>query len=117
MNWYLTKLVFRIVCGAGEHIPQFDEQLRLITAYDEKEAFDKAFHLGKQEEDSFINSRNEIVQWLFINISEMKSLGSLSDGLELYSRIEEKDSAAHFINCVNRKAEKLRNELPTHYKL
>ncbi|RYY10197.1 MAG: DUF4288 domain-containing protein, partial [Chitinophagaceae bacterium] len=27
MNWYLAKLIFRIVCGQGNHTPQFDEQL------------------------------------------------------------------------------------------
>jgi len=27
MNWYLAKLVFRIICGDGDHTPQFDEQL------------------------------------------------------------------------------------------
>ncbi|MEP7129294.1 MAG: DUF4288 domain-containing protein, partial [Chitinophagales bacterium] len=29
MNWYLAKIVFRIICGDGLHQPQFDEQLRL----------------------------------------------------------------------------------------
>ena len=36
MNWFLAKIVYRIVCGKGEHTPQFDEQLRLIGAEDEE---------------------------------------------------------------------------------
>ena len=30
MKWYLAKIVYRIICGEGNHTPQFDEQLRLI---------------------------------------------------------------------------------------
>ncbi|HEV3251858.1 MAG TPA: DUF4288 domain-containing protein, partial [Puia sp.] len=45
MNWYLAKIVFRIICGEGQHIPQFDEQLRLIEAGNEVEAFEKATNI------------------------------------------------------------------------
>jgi len=41
MNWYLAKMVFRIVCGDGNHTAQFDEQLRLISAGSKEEAFHK----------------------------------------------------------------------------
>ena len=30
MNWYLAKIVYRIICGDGNHTAQFDEQLRLV---------------------------------------------------------------------------------------
>lgn len=63
MNWYLAKLVFRIICGDGDHTPQFDEQLRLISANSKEEGFHKAQHMGKQEEESFYNySRQKIMQ-------------------------------------------------------
>ena len=39
MNWYLAKLVFRIICGEGNHAAQFDEQLRLVNAFTKEEAF------------------------------------------------------------------------------
>ncbi|MCF8452420.1 MAG: DUF4288 domain-containing protein [Pedobacter sp.] len=42
MNWYVAKLIFRITCGNGNNQPQFDEQLRLISASGEKEALIKA---------------------------------------------------------------------------
>ncbi len=41
MNWYLSKIVYRIICGQGNHTPQFDEQLRLIQAESTQEAFEK----------------------------------------------------------------------------
>ncbi|MEK7225456.1 MAG: DUF4288 domain-containing protein, partial [Bacteroidota bacterium] len=51
MNWYLAKIVFRIVCGDGNHLAQFDEQLRLIRADKREEALLKAQLLGSREEE------------------------------------------------------------------
>ena len=42
MNWYIAKIVFRIITGDGDHKPQFDEQLRLINANNEEQAFEKS---------------------------------------------------------------------------
>ena len=91
MNWYLAKIVYRIICGNGEHAAQFDEQLRLIHAPTKEDAFYKAQHTGKKEEETFYNLRQELVQWQFINVSELYKIGEMIDGAELYSRIEEKD--------------------------
>ena len=104
MNWYLAKMVFRIICGEGEHTPQFDEQLRLVAANSKDEAFLKAQDMGQQEEETFYNRKEQLVQWQFINISELYRLSELIDGAELYSRIEEKDNADAYIYTVNQKA-------------
>ena len=47
MSWYLTKIVYRIICGQGNHTAQFDEQLRLIEAGSSQEAFEKATEAAK----------------------------------------------------------------------
>src|SRR5205085_8798471 len=107
MNWYIAKIVFRIISGDGDHMPQFDEQLRLINALDEIEAFEKAQQLGLDEEDSFMNHKNELVKWTFINIPELNKLPSLSDGAEIYSKVNEYDNAIRFIDTVNKKAGKI----------
>lgn len=107
MNWYLAKMVFRIVCGEGEHTPQFDEQLRLVAADNKEEAFTKAQELGSVEQETFFNSKEQLVQWQFINVSELYLLSELIDGAELYSRIEETDNAESYIYTVNQKAENI----------
>lgn len=107
MNWYLAKFVFQIVCGDGKHAAQFDEQLRLISASDKKEALSKAQQMGKKEQESFPNLKEQIVQWQFINISELYLISELIDGAELYSRIEEKENAEAYIYMVNQKAENI----------
>jgi hypothetical protein len=107
MNWYLAKFVFRIVCGEGDHSPQFDEQLRLVFASGKEEAFSRAQEMGRKEEEAFYNRKNELVQWQFINICELYLLSELIDGAELYSRIEEKENAEAYIYTVNQKAENI----------
>ena len=107
MQWYLAKIVFRILCGDGDHLAQFDEQLRLIGANSKEEAFTKAQQMGTSEEETFMNRKNQLVQWKFINVSELYKLSELIDGAELYSRIEEKDNAESYIFTVNQKAENI----------
>jgi hypothetical protein len=104
MNWYLTKIVFRIICGDGNHTAQFDEQLRLISAEDKKSAFIKARQIGQCEEEIFLNVKQEPVHWKFINVSEVYKLGELLDGAELFSRIDEKGDADGYIDIINDKA-------------
>ena len=107
MNWYLAKIVYRIICGDGDHTAQFDEQLRLIYASTKEDAFYKAQQTGKKEEEKFYNLKQELVQWQFINVSELYQLSGLIDGAELYSRIEERDNADQYIEVVNQKAENI----------
>ncbi|MFL5772346.1 MAG: DUF4288 domain-containing protein [Flavisolibacter sp.] len=104
MQWYLAKLVYRIICGTGEHSAQFDEQLRLVSASDEEQAFEKAIAFGTAEQETFFNNRQQLVTWKFINVSELYRLSELIDGAELYSRINEVDEADSYITFVNTKA-------------
>jgi hypothetical protein len=110
MKWYLAKLVFRIVCGEGEHTAQFDEQLRLIAASDEDEAFGKAKDMGQCEQDTFYNLKQQLVQWKFVNVPELYHLTELIDGAELYSRINEVDDADAYTIFVHRKAESIQKK-------
>lgn len=110
MNWYLAKIVYRIVCGDGHHVAQFDEQLRLIGATDKHEAFEKAVALGKREEDTFRNHLEQLVQWQFVNVPELYRLNELLDGAEIYSRISEVDDDHAYTSFIHHKAAQLRSE-------
>jgi len=112
MNWYLAKVVYRIICGDGEHTPQFDEQLRLINAFDQDEAFNKASEIGFNEQETFYNEKRQLVRWKFINVSEIHPLNHLIDGAELYSRINEVDDAEAYTELVHHKASYLRERQP-----
>jgi hypothetical protein len=107
MNWYIARIVFQIVCGNGDHTPQFDEQVRMITACSGAEAFNKARQIGLQEEETFYNLKQQLVKWTFINVSEINKLSELADGIEICSRIEEVENAENYIQFVNGKAEQI----------
>lgn len=114
MKWYSAKIVFQIICGDGEHVAQFDEQLRLIAANNEVEAFEKASAIGSKEEESFYNLKQQLVRWQFINVSELYPLNELVDGAELYSRINEVDDANAYTTFVHRKAESIQRKQAHH---
>jgi|SRR5690606_12413949 len=108
MNWYIAKVIFRISAENTMHTPQFDEQLRLVAAETEEAAFLKGRIIGLSEEDAFLNDRNNVVKWEFINVSEIIPLQKLEDGIELYSQIHETDEASSYIHCIHQKAISLR---------
>jgi hypothetical protein len=104
MNWYLSKLVYRIVCGNGKHVAQFDEQLRLIYAEDELQAFNKAQLTGQKEQDHFVNKSDQPVYWKFINVTELHKLEQFTDGAEVYSKIHEEENGDNYQHSIQVKS-------------
>jgi hypothetical protein len=112
MNWYIAKIVFGIT-AENKDTKQFDEQLRLIEAETQEEAFMKSRMIGLSEEDSFVNDRNKMVKWEFINVAELIPIKKLEDGVEVYSRIHEMEEAKSYVNFIHQKAMALRlNTMP-----
>lgn len=104
MNWYLAKINFRIICGAGNHKPQFDEQLRLIFAADSLEAFYKARLIGEKEGCADCGPQ---VTWVFLDVSELHLLSELTDGAELYSNVREEEDPDIYIRNTKSRAMQL----------
>ncbi len=104
MKWYVAKIIYRIVCGEGNHTPQFDEQLRLIEAVDNLQAFHKARLLGHREQDNFMNANNKPVHWKFLDVTELTEISSFSDGVEIFSQIKEEPEVDTYLGCIKRKA-------------
>jgi hypothetical protein len=104
MNWYLAKIVFRIICGEGNHTPQFDEQLRLIAASDSYEAFHKAKEVGLAGEEKIESAKQHVIEWRFVNIAELYRIDEWIHGAELYSRINETEDADMYVALTHRKA-------------
>jgi hypothetical protein len=115
MSWFLAKIVYRIICGSGDHTPQFDEQLRLIEAADADEAFAKAYAIGTQEQESFMNQQEHLVQWQFVNVSELYRISALIDGAELYAKVQEAENAEIYMQLVHKKAEHIRQNITHKY--
>ena len=103
MNKYIAKIAFQIVSGDGKHTAQFDEQFRIFEAKTENEALIKARAKGKEEEVTFLNDKNETVNWKYIGVLELLELKDLADGAQIYSCTEETEDANNYINLVRQK--------------
>lgn len=104
MSTYLVKLMFNINIDHGNHTSQFDEQIRLVEAINEEEAFHKARAIGRHEEETFINSEKKLVLWKFIDVVELYCLSDVKDGQQIYSSTHEKTDTNSFINYIRQKA-------------
>lgn len=104
MKRYLAKLVFNISIDNGSHASQFDEQIRVVESQNMENAFHKARHIGKQEEETFMNKDNKPVNWKFIDVLDVYPLESLKDGEQVYSVTHEQEDTNSFINYIKRKS-------------
>src|SRR3546814_15879530 len=107
MSCYISKIIFQVICGDGDHTPQFDEQLRLIQAGNEQEALKKAIQIGLEEQNTFNNSRDESVIWSFIDVAELQRVTELKDKTELYSRIVEPENEENYVDLIELRAERV----------
>ena len=111
MNWFVARLVYRIIVDEGKHIAQFDEQLKLFSAVDDKIAFEKALKNGFEGQDQFPNNSGGEVQWKFVGISELTKMGGLQDGTELTSKILEVDDAENHTAFILQKNHDIESRL------
>lgn len=96
MNWYFIKMNFRVICGSGNHRPQFNEQLRIIEAPDLFSAVEKAKRVSLNE----IQALDGLVQWKLVAVTEVFVLSELADGAELFSTTTETDYAEDYIDSI-----------------
>ena len=54
--------------------------------------FKKQDYSGTKNKTIFLNATHKPVHWKFIDVSEIHELNSLSDGVEIYSRISEEEN-------------------------
>jgi hypothetical protein len=109
MNWYLTKLVYRFISGNRLFPPQFNEQLRVIEAEDRLHAFYKARQIGEQETIK-ITSNGLLIEWQFVDVTELHLLSKNTDGAEVWSCINEDVNEAQYIRHTQQKAKALLQE-------
>jgi Domain of unknown function (DUF4288) len=110
MNWYLTKMVFRIIFGEGEHKAQFEEQIRIIAAPTAEEALEKA-NIMAHTENNPVKNHGTLVTWQFVTITELYRLHNFIDGAEIFSQLREEENGDLFEEKLHRKAEQVRFNL------
>ena len=107
MNWYLAKIIYQIISGDGNHVPQFDEQFRIIRADELDWAWEKAQVVGRRGESIFKNDKAEDVHWKFIAVEDVSQINELEDGSQIYSRTEEPENMDEYIQLTKTRAKRL----------
>jgi hypothetical protein len=92
MNWYIAKLVYRIIYGDG--------------LYD-VHAFTKAQLLGHREENTLYDENKALIQWRFIDVCELILIDAMVDGAEILSQISEPANAKVYVKNVQRQSSQL----------
>jgi hypothetical protein len=98
MNCFLIKMVFQVICGNGNHTPQFDEQLRLIFATDALAAVQKAKQMAAEE-----TTDTPLVEWKFIAVTDVYPFKLDLDGAALFSTIKETELNTAYIHTLQLK--------------
>lgn len=104
-SWFLVKIVFQIICGNGEHKPQFDEQLRLILASNINTAIEKSKKLAAEEVQS-----SELVQWKLVAVTDVYPFSTYIDGAALFSKVTEEEHGAAYIHTLQLKEKEIHNQ-------
>ena len=111
MNWYVSKLIFKIEDPTANAV-QFDEQWRMIEAAGESEALKKAQAIGHRESELLVKSSGHPVRWEFICVTDLFPFSSDLDGAEIFSRIEQPDNEYLYMLSVTAKSERFLREKP-----
>ena len=111
MSYYLATLCYEIICGAGDHTPQFEEQVRLLEAVSRTHALKEAHEIGNQELLLWQFNKTAKVEWKFLGIKELIPLPSFFHGAELYQQHREIAFADGYRNYVKDKTNQLQHNL------
>lgn len=109
MNWYLVKIVFRIITEEEAGKGLFEEKLRLINSKSREAALMSARKKGEEESSLFINASGHQIEWQFIAVSELKLIEAPDDGVELDSHLIEMP-CDEFISLLISKEKRLFSE-------
>lgn len=114
MKAYSARIIFDINI---EECPdqQYDEQLLVIFAESDKEAFGKAIIKGEEESETFVNSKGQKVNWQFMGVTEIKALDTGEDTVFVNGRTLQPERSLTFAQYVQKQTEILSKQY--HYAL
>lgn len=99
MEWFFIKLCFRVICGNGNHKPQFNEQVRLVSAGNMEEAVVKVKRIAAMEAQALIIP----VHWQLVAVTEVMLFSEAADGAEISSVFTERDEADAYMLALKKK--------------
>lgn len=90
MPWYVATLLMK--CNIDNSISgdwTCIEQIHVLMAPTDDDAYAKALKTGKEEEHAYTNMAGETVSWEFVGLEDLEKLmdSSIADGTEIRSRV------------------------------
>lgn len=101
----MAKIIWQIKLDTESLSAEFDEQLRMISAFDRKSAYHKAIQIGLHNEETFLNTKGKQISWHYVNVEFVKEISSFDDGLEICANTLKVENAAAYIEEINIKAQ------------
>lgn len=92
MNAYISQIIYRITC-IDVQCEQYEEQLRLVFAEDERQALEETKRIASLEECSFVDRRGRRVTWQMIAVKDLHEV-DLTNGSLLFSTVKEVEPIA-----------------------
>lgn len=111
MKWFIVKFLYQIEIGEAQEHYQFDEQIRLLLAFDKAEALLKAERMAAGFHEPFDNADGTKVNWKFICIAGLREINAPHDGQEILSALHEPENIGDFLSDAYRQKEFLEMEL------
>ncbi|ADY53472.1 hypothetical protein Pedsa_2933 [Pseudopedobacter saltans DSM 12145] len=111
MEWYSAKLVYQISNTENDTV-QFDEQLRIINAISKELAYEIANQLGYINQEKVVTDSGATLNWNFIAVTEVKYIGEVKHGAEIYSSIKDTPKEL-FLEETSKKAAYLKDSYST----
>jgi len=113
MKWFAVNCIYQVICGEGKHMPQFNEQIRLIQADGIRQALSKANLNAMHFNPSFNNCQGDKIVWKFLGVGGISEVAALKDGAEVSSKIVEPNSVARYLEELAYRNNSLTNQ--THF--
>jgi hypothetical protein len=91
MKWYVAEIIVRCRVGRlSKGKTLYDCQIKVVRAWTDEMAYERALELGKAENHFYKNSVGEKVCWEFLGLGNLESLheNKISDGTEIHSRLQ-----------------------------
>jgi hypothetical protein len=110
MKTFIAKLIFNININQDIDSSQFDEQIRIIKADSVHEAYHKAKSIGLKEAEAFVNPKMQIIEWKFINVSDIYDMDSYEEGEQLYSQTIFENDCQNYIQFLLEKSKKFQEK-------
>lgn len=106
MSLYSARLLFEIDIEQATN-KHYSEELYLVKASNEFEAFHKSQTKGQQQNESFVNKLGHTVQWHFLGVIDLVPLHSSQSIIAIDSKTIEPDNPGRYVKGLRDKFDKL----------